>query len=61
MLVVDVMQETIQLVFTPSRRAEPWPEDWNYEDDVYIDFIDEEYYLCHPRHSGARILVIVVG
>jgi hypothetical protein len=41
--------------------TEPWPSDWDYNnDDVYIDYIDGEYYLINPRHSGVRLLVVVV-
>jgi hypothetical protein len=40
--------------------AEPWPGDWDYDDDVYVDKIDDEYYLIDPIHPGNRILVIVV-
>jgi hypothetical protein len=39
----------------------PWPEDWSYDDDCYIDYVDDEYYLFDPRHPGMRILVIVVS
>lgn len=39
--------------------SEPWPGDWDYNDDVYIEDIDGEYYLINPRHSGVRLLVIV--
>jgi hypothetical protein len=38
---------------------DPWPGDWDYNDDVYIDEIDGEYYLFNPRRPGVRILVIV--
>jgi hypothetical protein len=41
--------------------SEPWPSDWDYNnDDVYIDYIDGNYYLINPRHSGVRLLVVVV-
>jgi outer membrane biosynthesis protein TonB len=39
--------------------SDPWPGDWDYNDDVYIDDVDGEYYLYNPRHPGVRILVIV--
>jgi hypothetical protein len=39
---------------------EAWPADWSYDDDVYIDEIDDEYYLIDPIHPGIRILVIIV-
>jgi hypothetical protein len=38
---------------------EAWPGDWDYNDDVYIDEIDGEYYLINPRHPGVRLMVIV--
>lgn len=40
--------------------VEPWPADWSYDDDVYVDDIDGEYYLIDPIHPGFRILVVVV-
>jgi hypothetical protein len=39
--------------------SEPWPSDWAYTDDVYIDYIDGEYYLIDPRHPGIRLLVVI--
>ncbi len=39
--------------------SDPWPGDWDYDDDVYIEEIDGEYYLFNPRHPGVRILVIL--
>ena len=39
--------------------SDPWPGDWDYGDDVYVEEIDDEYYLFNPRHPGVRILVIV--
>lgn len=40
--------------------SEAWPSDWDYNDDVYIDYIDGNYYLINPRHPGVRLLVIIV-
>lgn len=40
--------------------VEPWPVGWAYTDDVYIDFIDGEYYLFNVRHPGVRIVVNVL-
>jgi hypothetical protein len=39
--------------------SDPWPAEWGYADDVYIDDIDGEYYLIDPAHPGVRLLVIV--
>ncbi len=39
----------------------PWPADWSYSDDCYIDYIDERYFLIDPAHPGIRLAVIVVG
>ncbi len=39
--------------------AQPWPADWAYSDDVYVDFIDGQYYLIDLRHPGVRLLLVV--
>jgi hypothetical protein len=41
--------------------ANPWPEGWSYDDDCYIDYENDGYYLFNPRHPGMSILVIVVS
>lgn len=38
---------------------DPWPSDWSYSDDVYVDEIDGEYYLVDPVHPGLRLLIVV--
>jgi type IV secretory pathway VirB10-like protein len=38
---------------------EAWPAGWSYDDNVYVDEIDGEYYLIDPVHPGIRLLVIV--
>ncbi len=40
--------------------ANPWPGDWAYTDDCYIDYIDGEYVLIDLLHPGIEIPVIVV-
>ena len=40
--------------------VEPWPVDWYYTDDVYVDYIDGGYYLCNPSYPGTRISINVV-
>jgi outer membrane biosynthesis protein TonB len=40
--------------------SEAWPSDWDYDrDDVYIDYIDGNYYLINQHHPGVRLLVII--
>jgi hypothetical protein len=39
--------------------SEAWPGDWSYDDDVYIDYIDGQYYLINIRHPGVRLLLVV--
>ena len=41
--------------------ADPWPAEWSYDDDCYIDYVDENYYLFDVYHPGVRILVFVTG
>jgi hypothetical protein len=42
---------------------DPWPEYWSdnwYEnDDVYVAYFDDGYYLYNRRHPGARIAISV--
>lgn len=40
--------------------TDAWPDDWGYDDNFYIDYVDDDYYLYDRRHPGVRILVIVV-
>lgn len=39
--------------------AEPWPAAWGYDDYVYVDFIDGQYYLIDMVHPETRILLTV--
>jgi hypothetical protein len=39
----------------------PWPGDWDYADDCYVDYIDGEYVLIDLRHPGVQLALIVVG
>jgi hypothetical protein len=40
--------------------VQPWPDGWYYTDDVYIDYVDGEYFLFNPYYPGVRIAVNVV-
>jgi len=40
--------------------ATPWPGDWDYADDCYVDYIDGEYVLIDLRHPGVQLALIVV-
>ena len=40
--------------------VQPWPVDWYYTDDVYVDYIDGQYYLCNPSYPGDQIAISVV-
>jgi hypothetical protein len=40
--------------------VQPWPEGWYYTDDVYVDYVDGEYYLYNPYYPGARVSISVV-
>ena len=41
--------------------AEPWPAEWSFDDDCYIDYVDDDYYMFDAYHPGIRILVFVIG
>jgi hypothetical protein len=40
--------------------VDPWPAEWLYTDDVYVDYIDGDYFLFDVLHPGLRIAVFVV-
>jgi hypothetical protein len=39
---------------------DPWPSGWGYSDDVYVDYIDGQYFLIDPEHPGPRLMINVV-
>lgn len=39
--------------------SDPWPVGWAYSDQVYVDYIDGEYFLFDVLHPGVRIALIV--
>jgi len=40
--------------------VDPWPVEWAYTDDVYIDYVDGDYLLFDLLHPGVRVAVFVV-
>lgn len=40
--------------------VDTWPAEWSYDDDCYIDYVDDGYYLFDVLHPGIRIAVIVM-
>jgi len=40
---------------------DPWPAEWLYTDDCYIDYVDDDYYLFDAFHPGIRVALFVVG
>jgi glucan-binding YG repeat protein len=40
--------------------VQPWPAEWYYTDNVYVDYIDGGYYLYNPYYPGARVMISVV-
>jgi hypothetical protein len=40
--------------------VDPWPVEWAYGDDCYVDYIDGEYFLFNLLHPGVRISLFVV-
>jgi hypothetical protein len=39
--------------------VDPWPADWAYSDDCYVDYIDGEYFLFDLAHPGMRVALMV--
>ncbi len=40
--------------------VDAWPAGWSYDDDCYIDYVDDGYFLFDPIHPGVRIALTVV-
>lgn len=40
--------------------VDPWPVGWAYTDDVYLDYVDGDYFLFDLLHPGVRVAVFVV-
>lgn len=40
--------------------VQPWPVGWAYTDPVYIDYLDDEYFLLSPVHPGIQIAINVI-
>jgi hypothetical protein len=40
---------------------DPWPTDWLFTDECYIDYVDDEYFLFDVFHPGVRVALFVVG
>jgi hypothetical protein len=40
--------------------VDPWPSDWLYTDDVYVDYDNDMYYLYSPVHPGIRIVINIM-
>jgi type IV secretory pathway VirB10-like protein len=57
--VVNVSQPVVVYGGYSWQLAEPWPSDWSYDDDCYIDEVDGEYFLYDVFHPGIRIVVFV--
>jgi hypothetical protein len=39
---------------------DPWPADWLFSDDCYIDYVDYEYFLFDVLHPGVRVALFVI-
>jgi hypothetical protein len=37
-----------------------WPDGWYYTDQVYVDYVDGEYFLINPYYPGARVGISVI-
>ena len=40
--------------------VDPWPVMWGFDDPVFIDFVDDEYFLFDPLYPGVRVALVVV-
>jgi hypothetical protein len=38
---------------------DPWPADWMFTDDCYIDYVDDQYFLFDPLHPEVRVALLI--
>jgi len=38
---------------------DPWPAEWLFTDDCYVDFVDDDYFLFDPFHPGIQVALFV--
>jgi hypothetical protein len=58
--VVNVSQPVVVFAGYSFQLIDPWPAEWSFDDDCYIDEIDGEYFLFDVLHPGVRIAVFIV-
>lgn len=58
--VVNVSQPVVVYGGYSFQLEQPWPGQWSYDDDCYIDYVDDGYYLFDAEHPGIRIAVFVM-
>ena len=57
--VINVAQPVVVFGGYNFQLVEPWPVDWGFDDDCYIDYVDGQYFLFNAFHPGVRIAVFV--
>jgi hypothetical protein len=40
--------------------SRPLPSGWRYSDEVYVDSVNDNYYVCSPRHPGVKISINIL-
>lgn len=58
--IVNVEQPVVVYGGYSWELAEPWPSDWSYDDDCYIDELNGEYFLFDVMHPGMQIAVFIL-
>lgn len=58
--IVNVSQPVVVYGGYSFQLVDAWPADWSYDDDCYIDYVDDGYYLFDVMHPGIRIAVFVI-
>ena len=57
--VINVAQPVVVFGGYNFQLVEAWPMDWSPDDDVYVDYVDGQYFLFNAFHPGVRIAVFV--
>jgi hypothetical protein len=57
--IVNVSQPVVAYGGYSFQLVDPWPAQWSYDDNCYIDYVDGQYFLFDAMHPGVRIAVFV--
>jgi hypothetical protein len=41
------------------RLVDPWPQNWTYDQDVYVEMVNGTYFLCNTANPGVNVQIMI--